>query len=88
MNERTGRVASWEVSDRGFTVGVLSKFGLKIEEESFGVWLEEVRKIEDEKNERHGGVAEVTIFQSFELCVCEREGTVGFLSSSLSWDSR
>jgi hypothetical protein len=36
----------------------------------------------------HGGVAEVTIFQSFELCVCEREGTVGFLSSSLSWDSR
>jgi ribosomal protein L13E len=73
VNERTGRVASWEVSDRGFTVGVLSELGLKIEEESFGFWLEEVRKIEDEKNERHGGVAEVAIFQSFELCVCERD---------------
>jgi hypothetical protein len=69
------------VSDWGFTAGVLSELGLKIEEESFGVWLEEVRKIEDEKNERHGGVAEVAIFQSFELCVCEREreGTVGLL---------
>jgi hypothetical protein len=73
VNERTGRVASWEVSDRGFTARVLSELGLKIEEESSGVWLEEVRKIEDEKNERHGGVAEVAIFQSFELCVCVRE---------------
>jgi hypothetical protein len=73
VNESTGRVASWEVSDRGFTIGVLSELGLKIEEESFGFWLEEVRKIEDEKNERHGGVAEVAIFQSFELCVCERD---------------
>jgi hypothetical protein len=27
-------------------------------------------------------------FKSFELCVCERKGTMGFLSSSLSWDSR
>jgi hypothetical protein len=51
VNERTGRVASWEVSDRGFTAGVLSELGLKIEEESFGVWLEEVRKIEDENEE-------------------------------------
>jgi hypothetical protein len=59
-------LASWEVSDRGF-IGVLSELGLKIEEESF----EEVRKIEDEKNERHGGVAEVA--KSFELCVCEKE---------------
>ena len=66
-------MASWEVSDRGFTAGVLNELGLKIEEESFGVWLEEVRKIEDEKNERDGGVAEVAIFQSFELCACARE---------------
>lgn len=73
MNEKTGRVASWEVSERGFTAGVLSELGLKIEEESFWVWLEEVRKIEEEKNERHGGVAEVAIFQSFELSVCVRE---------------
>jgi hypothetical protein len=51
VNERTGRVVSWEVSDRGFTAGVLSELGLKIEEESFGVWLEEVRKIEDENEE-------------------------------------
>jgi hypothetical protein len=51
VNERTGRVASWEVSDRGFTAGVLSELGLKIEEESFGVWLEEVRKFEDENEE-------------------------------------
>jgi hypothetical protein len=51
VNERIGRVANWEVSDRGFTAGVLSELGLKIEEESFGVWLEEVRKIEDENEE-------------------------------------
>ncbi len=69
VNERTGRVASWEVSERGFTVGLLSELGLKIEEESFGVWFEEVRKIEEEKNERDGGVVEVAIFQSFVLCV-------------------
>jgi ribosomal protein L13E len=69
VNERTGRVASWEVSERGFTVGVLSELGLKIEEESFGVWFEEVRKIEEEKNERDGGVVEVAIFESFVLCV-------------------
>jgi hypothetical protein len=62
-------VASWEVSERGFTVGVLSELGLKIEEESFGVWFEEVRKIEEEKNERDGGVVEVAIFESFVLCV-------------------
>jgi hypothetical protein len=53
----------------GFTVGLLSELGLKIEEESFGVWFEEVRKIEEEKNERDGGVVEVAIFQSFVLCV-------------------
>lgn len=83
-------MASWEVSERGFTAGVFSELGLKIEEESFGVWLEEVRKTEDEKNERDGGVAEVAIFQRFELCVCvcERERTVGLLSSSLSWASQ
>jgi len=66
-------VASWEVSERGFTVGVLSELGLKIEEESFGVWFEEVRKIEEEKNERDGGVVEVAIFESFVLCVRDTE---------------
>ena len=45
VNERTMRVAS----EKGFTEGVLSELGLKIDEESFGVWLEEARKIEDEK---------------------------------------
>ena len=57
MNEKTGRVASWEASERGFTTGVLSEMGLKIEKEGFGVLMEEARKIEDEKK-RDGGVAE------------------------------
>ena len=53
VNETTGRVASWEASESGITVEVLSELGLKIEKESFGVWFEEARTIEDE-NKRDG----------------------------------
>jgi hypothetical protein len=54
------RVVSWEASESGFSAGVLSELDVKIEDESFGVRLEEARKIEDEK-ERDGGVAEISL---------------------------
>ncbi len=56
VKERTGRVASWEVSERGFVgVLVLRELGLKVEEESFG------RKMEEEKNERDVVLVKVAI---------------------------
>jgi hypothetical protein len=53
-------VVSWEASEGGFSAGVLNELDVKIEDESFGVRLEEARKIEDEK-ERDGGVAEISL---------------------------
>ena len=65
VKERTGMVASSEVTERGL-VWVLRELGLKVkeeEEESFG------RKMEEEKNERDEGcivVVNVAIFTETE----------------------
>ena len=60
LKERTGRVASWEDTDRGFTE-VARELGLKVEE-NLPFCEEEEKKIDDKKNERDVGVAEEAIF--------------------------
>lgn len=49
LNEKIGMEASWEEIERGLREG-FRKLGLKFEE-NLWVWMEDEKKIEDEKNE-------------------------------------
>lgn len=50
--ETTGRVASWEVMDKGFGEEAVREWGLNVKDETLRGWEEDdERKIEEEKNE-------------------------------------